>query len=451
MEAMSPNTSVVILAFKNEVISDVYALALEEVLGSQVISCSDAAAASLALRKHPDACVVIDSNISSVSIAAFFQKQSVLAKRANVFVLGGSASLIPPNLGQIRVDFLPAMPEMKEVVSKIEKALHLEASSQHFCKIALKSLLIRSDKLRCDVYLKLGDEKFVKVMHANDRFDLDEYKRFQQKNVTFLYLARTDFLGLMDDLLEKVAVLNRAPDEITIDAAMKTNTAIFETVHAAFETEGFTPDLQKLTEASVRLAINTINKNPKLSELLTRIDENRDSFIGWHSTALSFLCCKLATMLGWHSEATFYKLSLASILHDLSLTSHSLAKINNLEQLNAANLSEKDKDIVLRHPTESGMLVNGFDDIPGEVGFIVEQHHERQDGAGFPRGVDHKEISAISALFIIAHDIVTTMFESPTKNFQLADFLTVREAQQIYTKGHFGHVFRSLVAQSNEA
>jgi HD-GYP domain-containing protein (c-di-GMP phosphodiesterase class II) len=450
MSSSVPCQSTVILAFRSDVVADVYGLAFEGVFGSRVIACGDAKEAASALRKNPAACVVIESAIPGGPLNAFFEMQASLAKRANVFVLGGGKDLLPETAENLKVRFLAERPEMKEVVSEVEMALRLSNNVQEYCRISLKSLLVRSARLRCDVYLQLSDQKFVKVLHANDKFDDADYERFKAKKIEFLYLPRADFLGLMEDLLNKASELNRAPEKITLDGAVNANQAIFQIVHSAFETDGFTPQLQRLTQASVTLAINTIRKNPKISDLFARFDANRESYLTWHSTALSFLCCKLATMLGWHSEATFYKLSLAAVLHDMVLPTDALARIQTVAELQASNISEKDRARVLRHPLEGAQLVSSIDEIPGEVGFIIEQHHERQDGSGFPRGIDHKDISSISALFIIAHDIVTTMFDAPPEKFEMQAFLAAREAEKSYTKGAFGQVYRALMTKVSE-
>jgi HD-GYP domain-containing protein (c-di-GMP phosphodiesterase class II) len=440
----------IIVAFRNDVISDVYSLAFEGMFNSTVIACSDAAAASKALRANPSATVLIENAITGGPLDAFFLSQATLAKRANVFVLGGDRSALPAELASLRVEFLPESPTMAEVMVKVEAALKTSEQGLEYCRISLKSLLVRSARLRCDVYIKLSGDKYVKVLHSNDGFDISDYERFRVKGVESLYLPRKDFLGLMDDLLSKVTELNRSPELITTDAAINANIAIYQIVNSAFETDGFTPQLQKLTLASVDLAVNTIRKNPKLSELLARLDHNRDSYFSWHSSALSFLSCKLATMLGWHSEPTFYKLALASMVHDLVLSRDELARIQTISELKAAGLSEKDGVAVLKHSIEAAQLVLAIDEVPGDVGFIVEQHHERQDGGGFPRGIDHKDISSISALFIIAHDIVTTMHDAPPEKFEMANFLRLRELEKTYTKGAFGQVFRALMEKASE-
>lgn len=132
------------------------------------------------------------------------------------------------------------------------------------------------------------------------------------------------------------------------------------------------------------------------------------------------------------------------------LPTDALARIQTVAELQASNISEKDRARVLRHPLEGAQLVSSIDEIPGEVGFIIEQHHERQDGSGFPRGIDHKDISSISALFIIAHDIVTTMFDAPPEKFEMQAFLAAREAEKSYTKGAFGQVYRALMTKVSE-
>ena len=45
-------------------------------------------------------------------------------------------------------------------------------------------------------------------------------------------------------------------------------------------------------------------------------------------------------------------------------------------------------------------------EIPPDVSVIIEQHHERPDGNGFPNGINFKRISVFSSIFIVAHDFV---------------------------------------------
>ena len=98
---------------------------------------------------------------------------------------------------------------------------------------------------------------------------------------------------------------------------------------------------------------------------------------------------------------------------------------------------------------DAGKLLQNMNNVPGDVAFIIEQHHELPEGTGFPRGIGYKDISAISALFIIAHDAVATMYASPPEKFSYPQFLKLRKIEKIYAKGSFWQVFSKLIANKD--
>ncbi len=440
----------VALAFQNDVIADVYALALDGCLENCTVDNFDSFdSLTETVQKEPYACIVTDVSLQGQNFVETFKDPGFCALSIPIFVVGGEEGLAPPAGSKLKISALPKGVTIRDFAETIIEALSKDFTAKDFCKISVMTLLVKQKDLRFNLYVKLSDDKYIKVLNARDTFDEEQYKRFQEKKMDFLYLRRPDFFSLIDNLLGEVQKLYAADEALPVDASFSTTKAIFQTVHSAFETEGFTPEMRLLTEATINLAIKTVQKNPRLSELLQKMDADKSSFVGWHSTALSFLSCKLATMLGWNSEATFFKLSLASMLHDLSLPSDQLAELQTQEDLNESSLSPEDKELVRQHPRNSAKLISGFEEIPGEVSFIIEQHHERPEGNGFPAQADHKEISAISALFIITHDIVNTMFHSPPQNFDLQAFLTDREAKKTYSKGAFGQVFRTIMMKSS--
>jgi HD-GYP domain-containing protein (c-di-GMP phosphodiesterase class II) len=436
----------IVLCFSKETHLDVYELAFEGIFGGcKTVACRTLTDTAKEMGQLVNASVVVHSAAAGDSLADFIRERDLLAKRTHIFLLGTSPSQLPEGVSRERVDFLPAETSVKEVISKVEAALKIDQKAQQYCKISLKSLLVRKDEIRCDVYMKLSEDKYVKVLNASDRFDGPDFHRFSAKNVEYLYLLRSDFLELMGELAAKLDKIKATGGGDDLGAVISLAGTIYQAVHAALETEGFTPELQKLAASSTGMAVATIQKNPSLKNMLAKLDENRDNYLGWHSIALSYLSCKLATLMGWQSEATFYKLALASFLHDITLPNDELAQLLDLDQINLANLSLADRALVLRHPLTAAQLLGGFGDIPGEVAFIVKQHHERQDGSGFPDGLEAKDMSVVSALFVIAHDIVTAIFHQPPGKFQMEEFLKKRERDQRYTKGPYGQIFRVLI------
>jgi hypothetical protein len=69
------------------------------------------------------------------------------------------------------------------------------------------------------------------------------------------------------------------------------------------------------------------------------------------------------------------------------------------------------------------------------------EHHERPDGTGFPRGLFHHQIAPLSALFIIAHDLLG-YFLQKGKDTNMEEFIDTRAG--LYTQGMFKKIFKAI-------
>ena len=81
-----------------------------------------------------------------------------------------------------------------------------------------------------------------------------------------------------------------------------------------------------------------------------------------------------------------------------------------------------------------------FREIPPDVDQIIVEHHERPDGTGFPRGLFHSKVSPLSALFIIAHDILHYL--QINQNVGMKEFIEARA--EVYSQGSFKNIFKSI-------
>jgi hypothetical protein len=138
------------------------------------------------------------------------------------------------------------------------------------------------------------------------------------------------------------------------------------------------------------------------------------------------------------------------MLHDISLPDDDLVRRHDGCIPGAPEPTPEELEVIKGHPTAIASLVSEMSDVPGEVAFILEQHHENANGTGYPRGANHKDISPISALFIITHDLVTEYYRSPVGIFDMTGYLQRCEAEKRFTKGAFGHVFRGIMSKLKE-
>jgi HD-GYP domain-containing protein (c-di-GMP phosphodiesterase class II) len=446
---MSTPSREIILAMKNSIVGDTYSLAFESCFnGLSTSSCNNLEEIRAAIRRNPEACVLLDLELTGTGINDLFVDRDALAKRAVLLFLGGEKSLIPEGIDPSGIHFLKTEPELKDLVAKMEEAFRISDLAAQFCKIAPHQLHARSRILPCNVFVKLSEGKYVKVMNSGDDFDKEALDRFLGKKIPYLYIPRDGYLSIMQAVLAEANALIEKPETITVQSAAAATMGVFHSMQSLFEVDGFTPQVQAMTMVSVNLARGTMKKNPKLAELLAKLDANRDSYIAWHSTALSFLSCKLATALDWKSDGTFYKLSLASMLHDLTLPNDDLAKVHDKVATGDVKPTEEELKVIVRHPIQGAQLLRGMsDEVPGEVAFIVEQHHERADGDGYPKGLSMKDISPVSALFIISHDLVDEMYRVTPGNFDMEKYLFVCESDKRFTKGAFGKEFREIMSK----
>ena len=327
---------------------------------------------------------------------------------------------------------------IKEFLEKGGKAGENEAD---FCPIRT-NLLIRATPLKSDIYIRLSKTKFVKMFKTGDEFDHRDLERYYQtKKVEYMYLRKAEmsefiekFRRELDELLAKTDL----KQEEAVQAAEMSQEAIHELVHRV----GFTEEVQELAKKNVELTLKTIGAHPKLSDLLKNVAQ-AGNYLSAHSTLLALVTCCVAKEMEWGSESTFSKLVLASYMHDISVADPALAQVNTLRELEdkKAGFDEEMVKAYHLHPAKSADVVRSFKEIPADVDLIVQQHHERPNGSGFPRGLSHNYIAPLGAVFIVSHDLTQAILDQK-ENFKLPDF--VDEKKPFYNQGNFKKVMVAL-------
>jgi hypothetical protein len=130
-------------------------------------------------------------------------------------------------------------------------------------------------------------------------------------------------------------------------------------------------------------------------------------------------------------------------MHDISVTNPEIAKMTTLRELEAKKDSFPDHDVKAYHlhPAKSADIVRSFSEVPADVDIIVQQHHERPNGSGFPRGLLFNYIAPLSSLFIVAHDLTQNILDKREK-FSLPVYLAENKRQ--LNKGNFKRVISAL-------
>jgi HD-GYP domain-containing protein (c-di-GMP phosphodiesterase class II) len=422
---------------KDELQSDLVSLAIEFFFKEITSNCPIKKEEFVSLIKgNHEAALFVSDQISANELQEF-------SKLTNTFVcaIGNFDGTEFDRSRATTVKSIQRMTEFMGALSRVCPSLR-PAPENRFCKISVKTLLLNRGKFNVDVFIRLSDTKYVKAINIGDSFTAQDFKKYYEKNISFFYIRSSDFLILVDDWMTELKMLGDTINNYDPEKIVDSFSAIHESIHYMIPDEGFTPAMQQLANQSISLAIAVINKNPKMAELISLLKEKKVPYISAHSTAVAFLSCKLAVFMDWSNETTFFKLGMASYIHDLTLEKDEYSLLDTKNEVLSSQFSENEKKHILTHSKTAAALLKGDMTYPLDVSFIVEQHHERADGEGFPKGVT-TEISPISALFILAHDIVAAMYRT-NEGFDLKRFFRLPEVAEKYSRGNSAKVFKTI-------
>jgi response regulator RpfG family c-di-GMP phosphodiesterase len=290
-----------------------------------------------------------------------------------------------------------------------------------------------------DIYIRLADKKFVKLIKKGDPFTPDDYKTYKARNIDYFYMKRNECDQFLTKFTTELSTLSLAKS-LPWNSSCQVLEGAYESVYETIKTFGFTEEAQGLAKASAKLAIKTVMHLPKLSELFLKSDSSQ--FLYRHSALLAQLSCLIASAVGWSSESTQYKLALASFLHDMAIKDNDLATLETTFSANN-NYPKEDEEKMARfrkHADETALLVSGLKEIPTEVSDIILHHHERPDGSGIPRGLTSKDIGPLASLFIVAQDVTYFIWEKKG-NATFSEFL------KIHQKDYSGEFFEKITAR----
>ncbi|MGE4232996.1 MAG: HD-GYP domain-containing protein [Bacteriovoracia bacterium] len=327
--------------------------------------------------------------------------------------------------------------KINELIEK--KLLNKPESDEEFVRIRT-GLLIQASPLKGDVYIRLSKDHYVKLFHEGAEFSKEDLEKYAiKKKQEYLYLNKgeiQEFIQKYQVILTKFLAL-----PVTKNTAGNMQISVHETIHELTSKIGFTSEVKELTKQNVQLALKTIGTSPRLSDVLNRMKVEKGQYISAHSMILAEMACAIAKNMSWTSEGTFYKLTMAAFLHDMTLKKNELAAVRTLAELYQKKDKFSEEDILnyKNHPLEAATIVKSFSEIPPDVDTVIFQHHEKPDGSGFPKKLTATYISQLAAVFIIAHEIVQATIE---KNQPFEE--TIRQLREQYNSGSFKRILASI-------
>ena len=141
------------------------------------------------------------------------------------------------------------------------------------------------------------------------------------------------------------------------------------------------------------LAISILSEEAVLFKTLESASKN-NSNLYVHMLTTAIFGYLVAKNSGFTQDSFLLKVFIAGLLHDIGLDTLDDFDLNKSSIL----WSKEEESKFKSHPKVAMKLLNDLPGVPEEVILAVYQHHECNDGTGFPQGLKRKKISPISQI-----------------------------------------------------
>lgn len=324
---------------------------------------------------------------------------------------------------------------------KIEKMVQLGQRGQKekkYCRVNL-NFFYSTKEVFCDVYLKLGHDKYVKVLNRYETVDFADLKKFNQRNIKHLYVRERDFGFITKKLVQSLRPISEASGN-ALELVQNTNLSMVfsiqlqETVSETIQKIGLNAEAVEMTSIAVNSTLSLLDKNNEVFDILNKSIKG-ENYASEHSFLLAFLSGAILKESPYAGHENSLALTLAAFFHDVTVEDPDLAKIQSIDEYKFKTLGYEEQEEFIKHPKKAKDLLEKIEGVPIESFAIIENHHENYQGTGFPQGLDYKRLSPLSSIFNLAHELTLYIYDSGGEPKNVHSILN--ELSQVYQFGNY--------------
>ncbi len=354
--------------------------------------------------------LILDKNLSN-------KVQKIEEKYSNIIPFNTSAPL-----GELK----------NKICEKLEIDQWKDSNHTQFIRFK-KKIFDLFDEKPCDVYLKISDNKYLKVYKENSSNQLTSMNN-ENKNIEHLFINIDQCEAFITRLIEAI-------DEISKNGNYSDLLPMYcqDTVFELLRQIGLTEELLEVSNWAIDSALKLIEQNHNIKEMWQNIVKKQD-FLAEHSLLVTHIASAILEYTPWRSETNVVKLAVASFFHDMQIRERKQILEHDLVKDNEG--SRTDKLDMMKHPYRAVEMLSQISNMPIDVDSIIKNHHECYDGNGYPKGADFSKLSALPTVFILAHDLVNHLYTTGFSEKNIQNF--VNGVKNIYTEDYFKTVLHGI-------
>lgn len=298
-------------------------------------------------------------------------------------------------------DFLGNLPKRKGQSAEEE----VDVKDDQFSQVRIGEFY-SAPSVMFDIYVKLKDNHYVKILHAGDEFSkerIDTYK--EKKKVEFLYFHKSDmrkFVQYNNHLAKKLINNERVP----LDSKVKQLKNVTAQYVDQLFTEGVKPQVIEQGREVCENMYQLVEKQEDLYKLL-RSYQDFDPNAFTHAFLVSMFSTAIIKQFDWQSKTTIETTAMACLFHDIG----KLKLPPEFKGLRPADMTDEQLELYKTHPDLGVEVVEGNRTINNSIKQIILQHHEAYDGSGYPFGKKGSKILTLANIVCLADDFTHIMVD----------------------------------------
>lgn len=280
-----------------------------------------------------------------------------------------------------------------------------ESSEKKYVPVALSSF-IGGKACASDVFVKIEDEKYVKVLKKGQSFDRQRLERYSGNKISTVYLLSEEYGAYVESCIQ-MAALVQDQTKLTPTHRYAVLNKISESVFNEIAQSGLSEKSFQTSQAVITSLLTNLDSNTDLNSILASLDQIGEDFIR-HSFAVGTYATMLAHQMKWKGVKTLKLLGLAGVFHDIGFKELPPEVANKRR----ADMSAKEVKLYETHPERGVKILTSIPGMPPEVIAAVFDHHEESGGSGFPRKLKFDRIYPLSRIINFADQLANLSIRS---------------------------------------
>ncbi len=362
--------------------------------------------------------IIIDAAMEVADLDIFFSEISRLNGHYPIIFYGTELFLksrIPDNMYEFNLasglilqplninDFLSSLKRSLSWVREREvKEATINLGSENFTPFRIRSFY-RLSSVAYSIFMQITDQKFIRVLEANEKYTHEQMHRYVKKGVKFFYFEKKDYLLFLSETMNALRDLLQE-ENISFELVVKAQVQSCMIIQEYARTIGLNESIVEFINILIESIQGSYQKVGELKKILVSFPLlERDVYE--KSILTAYFCTAILDKLDWKGDQTQQKLGVASIFYDALISNEAILNFPSADDLECRKeFSNQEVDDFKHHTTRAAELVRLSQGLP-ECDFIIYQHHERPDGRGYPQGVSAHQITGVVAIFILASEL----------------------------------------------